>query len=175
MAQSNTQLELNPEWAPKWLPYQDGGADINQSVCPFELCSIPASDDDGTNLIFCIAPRSELDRWVSYYWHLGFPDTKVADHVLDHFDRNVYGLRYGTVSTLSMYSQESQLMWSFNCSQKSVQRIRKGLGLQGTIQQAATFETITEIYKVLRERFPTMGARRMVTVMQQEYSIRVPE
>jgi len=42
----------------------------------------------------CIAPRRELESWISYYWHLGFPDTKVADHALDHFDRNVYGLRY---------------------------------------------------------------------------------
>jgi hypothetical protein len=49
------------------------------------------------------------------------------------------------------------------------------LDLKGTIQQAATFETITEIYKVLRGRFPTMGARRMVALIRQQYSIRVPE
>jgi hypothetical protein len=66
-------------------------------------------------------------------------------------------------------------MLSQLCSQKSVQRIRKDLGLKGTVQQAATFETITEIYKVIRARFPTMGARRMVTVIRQEYSIRVSE
>ena len=43
---------------------------------------------------FHIAPRCDLESWVSYYWHLGFPDTKIADHALDHFDRNLYGLRY---------------------------------------------------------------------------------
>ncbi|KAM6491906.1 hypothetical protein JOM56_012544 [Amanita muscaria] len=99
-----------------------------------------------------IAPRTELDGWIMYYWHLGFPDTKIADHALDHFDRAAYGLRL-----------------------KSVQRIRKDLNLKGTIQQAATFDTVIEIYKVLRGRFPTMGAHRMVTVVQQEYSIRVSE
>ena len=37
------------------------------------------------------------------------------------------------------------------------------------------YETLTEIYKVLRSRFPTMGARRMVTTIRQDYSIKVPE
>jgi hypothetical protein len=53
--------------------------------------------------------------------------------------------------------------------------VRDRLGLKGTIQQAATFEILTEIYKVLRSRFPTMGARRMVTTIRQDYSIKVPE
>lgn len=43
---------------------------------------------------FCIAPRTELEHWISYYWHLGFADTKIADHALDHFNRDKYGLRY---------------------------------------------------------------------------------
>ena len=43
---------------------------------------------------FCIVPRNELEDWILYYWRLGFPDTKVADHALDYFDHNVYGLRY---------------------------------------------------------------------------------
>ncbi|GLB40063.1 hypothetical protein LshimejAT787_0705730 [Lyophyllum shimeji] len=99
-----------------------------------------------------IPPKDQLNPWIAYYWHLGFSDPKIADHALDHFDRNNHGL-----------------------SQKTVQRIRKEMGLKGTIQQAATFETITEIYKILRARFPTMGARRMVTVIRQDYSIRVSE
>ena len=53
--------------------------------------------------------------------------------------------------------------------------MRDRLGLKGTIQQAATFETLTEIYKVVRSRFPTMGARRMVTTIRQDYSIKVSE
>jgi len=42
----------------------------------------------------CKALRSELDNWISYYCHLRFPDTKVADHALDHFNHDVYELRY---------------------------------------------------------------------------------
>ena len=57
-----------------------------------------------TNLY--IAPRSELEGGVSYYWKLGFPDTKVADHTLDHFDRNLYGLRY-CVRHASVYKSKS--------------------------------------------------------------------
>lgn len=60
-------------------------------------------------------------------------------------------------------------------SYKSIQRVRERLGLKGTIQQAATFETLTEIYKVIRSRFPSMGARRMVTTIRQDYSIKIPE
>ena len=40
-----------------------------------------------------LAPESELNHWIKYYWHLGFPDTKIADHAMDHFDRKIYGLR----------------------------------------------------------------------------------
>jgi hypothetical protein len=53
--------------------------------------------------------------------------------------------------------------------------VRERLGLKGTTQQAATFETLAEIYKVLRSRFPSMGARRMVTTIRQDYSIKVSE
>ena len=42
------------------------------------------------------APQTELEPLIQYYWHLGFPDTKIADHALDHFDHNTYGLRYVT-------------------------------------------------------------------------------
>ncbi|KAM6490784.1 hypothetical protein JOM56_013747 [Amanita muscaria] len=66
-----------------------------------------------------IPPRNELRRWIQYYWHLGFTDPKIAEHVMDHFDREKYG-----------------------CSAKSVQRLRKELDLKGTIRQAASFETL---------------------------------
>ena len=122
-------------------------------------------------LPICVAPRKELEHWISYYWHLGFPDPKIADHALDHFNRNIYGLRYCVFSFLN----SKNVPYDWNCSQKSVQRVRKQLGLKGAIQEAATFETIAEIYKVLRARFPAMGARRMVTVIQHDYSICVSE
>ena len=40
-----------------------------------------------------LAPRDELEHWVDYYWRLGFSDPKVADHVLDHFNRDEFGCR----------------------------------------------------------------------------------
>ena len=60
-------------------------------------------------------------------------------------------------------------------SAKSIQRRRKALGLQGTIQQAASFDTLEQIYNVVRPRFPSVGARRMVTMIRQDYSIKVSE
>ncbi|KAM6490176.1 hypothetical protein JOM56_014368, partial [Amanita muscaria] len=99
-----------------------------------------------------LPPQKELDRWIRYYWNLGFTDPKIADHTMDHFDREKYG-----------------------CSAKSVQRRRKDLGLKGTIQQAASFDTLEEIYKILRTRFPGMGARRMVTTIRKDYLIKVSE
>jgi hypothetical protein len=38
-------------------------------------------------------PASELYRWIHYYWHLGFSDKEIASHVLDHFDREKFGIR----------------------------------------------------------------------------------
>ena len=39
------------------------------------------------------APTADLYHWVTYYWNLNFNDRKITDHVLDHFDRDRYGLR----------------------------------------------------------------------------------
>ena len=63
--------------------------DINQfvSVLTVAYRDLPV-------MMVTVVPRHALDNWISYYWHLGFPDTKVAVHALDHFDRNVYGLGY---------------------------------------------------------------------------------
>ncbi|KAH7870716.1 uncharacterized protein C8R40DRAFT_1056282, partial [Lentinula edodes] len=97
-------------------------------------------------------PRSDLLRWVHYYWHLGFSDKDIANHVMDHFNREEYGISY-----------------------KSVQRIRNDLQLLGTRQRKASFETIMPYFLELRELYPNMGARAMVTVLRQEYGIKVPE
>ena len=40
-----------------------------------------------------LAPADELNQLVTYYWELGYPDTKIVDHVLDHFDNTQYGFR----------------------------------------------------------------------------------
>jgi hypothetical protein len=74
----------------KWSPKSEG-TNINHSVSPYLnfFCEV------GSKQLYTVAlPKEELERWIRYYWTLGFPDTKIADHVLDHFDRDKFGLRY---------------------------------------------------------------------------------
>ncbi|KAJ7844680.1 hypothetical protein B0H13DRAFT_2411186, partial [Mycena leptocephala] len=98
------------------------------------------------------ADKEDLIPLVEYYWQLGFNDLNIAIHSLDHFDHGEFGL-----------------------SAKTVQRLRTKLGLQGVRQRGATFESITPFYMEIRERFPNMGARAMVTALRQDYSIKVAE
>ncbi|KAI9452828.1 hypothetical protein F5148DRAFT_1330590 [Russula earlei] len=42
-------------------------------------------------------------------------------------------------------------------------------------QYGFSFETIAPFVQEIRERFPTMGARQMVTTLRQDYSLKVPE
>ncbi|KAJ3804862.1 hypothetical protein F5876DRAFT_70281 [Lentinula aff. lateritia] len=82
----------------------------------------------------------------------GFSDKDIANHVMDHFNREEYGISY-----------------------KSVQRMRNDLQLLGTRQRKASFETIMPYFLELHELYPNMGAHAMVTVLRQEYGIKVPE
>lgn len=49
------------------------------------------------------------------------------------------------------------------------------MGLKGTRQQSASSETFGPFIQDIRARFPTMGARQMVTTLRQDYSIKVSE
>ncbi|KAK6991985.1 hypothetical protein R3P38DRAFT_3409105 [Favolaschia claudopus] len=100
----------------------------------------------------CPTDEEELIPLVEYYWKLGFNDPDIASHCLDHFERGQYGL-----------------------SAKTIQRLRKKLDLKGTRQQAATSETIMPFFLEIRERFPTMGARAMVSLLRQDYGIKISE
>ncbi|KAI9445613.1 hypothetical protein F5148DRAFT_1254841, partial [Russula earlei] len=42
-------------------------------------------------------------------------------------------------------------------------------------QYGFSFETIAPFVQEIRERFPTMGARQMVTTLRQDYSLKVPK
>lgn len=106
---------------------------------------------------------------VEYYWQLGFNDLNIAIHSLDHFDHGEFGLRYQLIISL-IFDNILNLT-----SAKTVQRLRTKLGLQGVRQRGATFESITPFYMEIRERFPNMGARAMVTALRQDYSIKVAE
>jgi hypothetical protein len=58
---------------------------------------------------------------------------------------------------------------------KSLRRVREKIGLWGTQQQKATFETIGPFVQEIWARYPTIGAHQMVTTLQQDYSLKVPE
>ncbi|KAF8232648.1 hypothetical protein L208DRAFT_1271005, partial [Tricholoma matsutake] len=97
-------------------------------------------------------PEDELHPSVEYYWHLGFSDKVIVEHVLDHFDKSKYGF-----------------------SLKSLGRVRASLGLKGTRQQKAAFETISPFIQEICAHFPTMGAHQMVTTLHQDYFLKVSE
>lgn len=62
-------------------------------------------------------------------------------------------------------------------SERSVRRLRnrEDWGLKSTKRQGHTVESIAQAAQEIRGRFPTMGARAMVTTLRQDYGIRVPE
>ncbi|KAF5377194.1 hypothetical protein D9615_006459 [Tricholomella constricta] len=60
-------------------------------------------------------------------------------------------------------------------SVSSLKRVRAKLGLVGTRKRNASFEEIAPFLLEIRERFPTMGARQMVTVLRHDYELKVPE
>ncbi|KAF8056048.1 hypothetical protein FPV67DRAFT_1566782 [Lyophyllum atratum] len=99
-----------------------------------------------------IPPEEELHKWVRYYWRLGLSEKKIVEHVLDHFDKAQYGF-----------------------SITSLRRLRTKLGLKGARQQTTSFEDIKPLVDKIRTRFPTMGARGMVTLLRQDYELKVPE
>jgi len=47
--------------------------------------------------------------------------------------------------------------------------------MQNTRQQKNTFETITPFIQEIKEHFPTMGARQLVTTLRQNYKLKVSE
>lgn len=58
-----------------------------------------------------------------------------------------------------------QTLFNWQSQSKSVQSICNDLDLKGTIQEAATFNTLLPIYNVIHPCFPIMGACWMVTVI----------
>ncbi|KAJ7599462.1 hypothetical protein C8J56DRAFT_849581 [Mycena floridula] len=89
-----------------------------------------------------------MDPWLKYYFKLGLTDKLIAQHVLDHFEMDEYGL-----------------------SAKSVQRARKRLNLLSARQQL----DFMRIYTQVRLRFPSLGSKGMVTHVCLHYDLRLPE
>ncbi|KAF8125216.1 hypothetical protein K438DRAFT_2002219 [Mycena galopus ATCC 62051] len=101
---------------------------------------------------YSVPPDEELLPYIRLYWVLGYSDPKIAEQVMDHFDRSCYTV-----------------------SKQTVQRRRTEMGLLGTRQRAVTWEELEPIYDKLRQKFPNMGARSMVTTLRQQHGIKVPE
>ncbi|KAL4269040.1 hypothetical protein AB1N83_001842 [Pleurotus pulmonarius] len=140
---------------------------VEKSCCHVS-CSFVDSQISMADLGQCDTPRpvkkkkrnqhkpipSEDDLWpiVKYYWSLGFNDKDIAQHSIDHFDQSEYGL-----------------------SDTSVKRLRKRWGLKGTRQQKHTFETLAPFIQEIRARFPSMGARSMVSALRLDYGVKAAE
>ena len=60
-------------------------------------------------------------------------------------------------------------------SKRSIQRHRVKWGLLGTRQQKQSFNAITPFVQEIKERFPNMGARQLVSTLRQDYLIKVSE
>jgi hypothetical protein len=60
-------------------------------------------------------------------------------------------------------------------SLKSLKRLRTSWGILSTAQQHHTFETIAPAIAEIRSRFPTMGARQMVSTLRLDYNQKVSE
>ncbi len=57
----------------------------------------------------------------------------------------------------------------------TVKRFRASLGLKSTRQQHHSLESISVPIQDIRERFPMMGARGLVTKLRKEFNLRVAE
>ncbi|TRM57865.1 hypothetical protein BD626DRAFT_411239 [Schizophyllum amplum] len=97
-------------------------------------------------------PEAKFEELVTQFFKAGKTDTWIAEHVLEYFDKGVYG-----------------------CSAKTIQRTRARLQLKSTRQQKATFDSIADIHAEIRKKFPTVGARQMRAIMAHDYNLKVPE
>ena len=77
-----------------------------------------------------------------------------------------------SLSSNLLYDVLLNIIWD---SRTSIRRKREQWGLQGTRQQKHTFETIEPFVKEIKTRFPSMGARQLVTTLRQDYKLKVSE
>ena len=62
---------------------------INTSRC---VSSLLFSESEHVNYL-PLTPEAELQEILTFYYSLGLNDNKIAEQCLDHFDREIYGLR----------------------------------------------------------------------------------
>src|SRR6266545_2751686 len=63
----------------------------------------------------------------------------------------------------------------FTSSRSSLRRKREKWGMLNTRQQKHTFETIAPFIKETKDHFPNMGAHQLVTILRQNYQLKVSE
>ncbi|KAF8462338.1 hypothetical protein JB92DRAFT_2547437, partial [Gautieria morchelliformis] len=97
------------------------------------------------------APLDELAPHIEKYYRMRLTDTEMLEHLRDrHIDKTRHGL-----------------------SLTSLKRMRKGLGLESTRQQAHTLDTAAAALLRVRSRYPKAGARDMITHAFREEHIKV--
>ncbi|KAJ7602178.1 hypothetical protein DFH06DRAFT_1348766 [Mycena polygramma] len=101
-----------------------------------------------TNQHLQCPPDDLLRPLVTFYFSLNYPDRRIAKEVMDHFEPGVMD---------------------------TVRRRRKLWGLQSTQATAATWADVEPMYTFLRNKFPNMGARSMVSQIRQRWGVKVPE
>ncbi|KAH7906201.1 hypothetical protein BJ138DRAFT_1117789 [Hygrophoropsis aurantiaca] len=97
-------------------------------------------------------PKEIIKPHAERLWKMGMPDTKIVDHLTDHYDTELYGLS----------------VWTFR-------DWRKEWGWKSTKKQKHTEGTILPLYMEICKRYPGMGARTMVHTLRQDYNVKVPE
>ncbi|KAF8527657.1 hypothetical protein JB92DRAFT_3139803 [Gautieria morchelliformis] len=114
-------------------------------------CTSTAMSDKRSNQHKPCPPLDELAPHIEKYYRMRLTDTEMLEHLRDrHIDKTRHGL-----------------------SLTSLKRMRKGLGLESTRQQAHTLDTAAAALLQVRSRYPKAGARDMITHAFREEHIKV--
>jgi len=115
-------------------------------------------------------PLEDIRDVLEAYFHLGFNDKKLEEHLKDHYDATVYGLGYVFYFILFCKPYSTVLHRI-----KSIKRYRKDLGLLSTRQQKHTSESIAGAVAEIREMFPSRGRETIRKELALRYGIRASQ
>jgi len=117
--------------------------------------------------VLTLVPLEDIREALEAYFHLGFNEKQLEEHLKDHYDTEVYGLGY--VSCFMLLWKPCSTMLH---SMKSIKRYRKDLGLLSTRQQKHTSESIASAVAEIREMFPSRGRETIRKELSMRYGIR---
>ena len=113
-------------------------------------------------------PLEDIREALEAYFHLGFNDKQLEEHLKDHYNTEVYGLGY--VSYLKLFLFQKPCSTTL-CSRKSIKRYRIDLGLLSTRQQKHTSESIASAVTEIHEMFPSRGRETIHKELATRYGI----